>query len=211
MRYLARILLGLPLLFQPEIASAQARASKVFLLADARNHQWCSYISEATWKAEVQRVGAMAVGTLVYSNDHLSQIDLTETDESGDWTVYDHYFFSDHGQMVKLTRLLNVLPGDRSVSQTFSISNGKATKIATSEKRLSNGRPLASPTAAWLPDVAIETNPTMFPFSALLTRLDVRRSQKCCVRVSTAKRVGVKPGLVHHDGGTDSVLWARQH
>jgi hypothetical protein len=123
---------------------------------------------------------------LAYSNDHLSKIDVTETDESGDWTVYDRYFVDDHGQLVKLSRLLNVLPGDRSVSQTFSISNGKATKIATTEKQLSTGKPVTPPKGDWLPDVPIETATKMFPFSALLRRPGLRTSSKSCVKVPAA-------------------------
>ena len=187
MRYFAMALVGISLLFQAGFAPGQTKASKVFLLEDAPNNQWCSYTTESTWKAKVQEVGAMSVGTLAYSNDHLSQIDVTETDESGDWTVYDHYFFDDHGQLVKLSRLLNVLPGDRSVSQTFSISNGKATQTATSEKQLSTGKPVTSPTADWLPDVSIETSTKMFPFSALLSRPGLRTSPKSCVKVSVSQ------------------------
>src|SRR5579864_3291721 len=113
MRYVATLFVGFSLLFHSGSASVQAKTSKVFLLEVAGNNQWCSYLSESTWKAKVQEVGAMTVGTLIYSNDHLVQIDVTETDESGDWTVYDHYLLDDHGQLVKLTRLLNVLPGNR--------------------------------------------------------------------------------------------------
>jgi hypothetical protein len=182
MRYFAKVLTGLFLLFSAGFASAQAKASKVFLLEDAGNNQWCSYLSEPTWKTKVQEVGAMTVGTLIYSNDHLAQIDVTETDESGDWTAYDHYFFDEHGQMVKLSRLLNVLPGDRSVSQTFSIRNGKAEKTATSEKQLSTGKPVTTPAGDWLPDVVIETDLKMFPFSALLSRPSLRTSSKSCVK-----------------------------
>lgn len=187
MRYFAATLLGISLLFQPDFAPAQAKPSKVFLLEDAGNSQWCSYTTESVWKAKVEEVGAMTVGTLAYSNDHLSQIDVTETDESGDWTVYDHYFFDDHGQLVKLSRLLNVLPGDRSVSQTFSIRNGKATQTATSEKQLSTGKSVTSPTADWLPDVSIETATKMFPFSALLSRPGLRTTPKSCVKVPVAQ------------------------
>jgi hypothetical protein len=183
MRYFATVLVGISLLFQTGVASAQTKASKVFLLEDAGNNQWCSYLSESTWKAKVQEAGATTVGTLIYSNDHLSQIDVTETDESGDWTVYDHYFFDEHGRMVKLSRLLNVLPGDRSVSQTFSIRNGKAEKISTSEKQLSNGKPVTKPAGDWLPDVAIDTNLDMFPFSALLNRPGLRTSARSCAKV----------------------------
>jgi hypothetical protein len=188
MKYSAAALVGFLLLFQSGFASAQANASKVFLLEDAGNNQWCSYNTEPTWKVRVQEVGAMAVATLTYSNDHLSQIAVTETDESGDWMVYDRYFLDEHGQLVKLSRLLNVLPGDRSVSQTFSISNGKATKTATSEKQLSTGKSVTSSTAEdWLPDVSIETAAKMFPFSALLSRPGLRTSPKSCVKIPAAQ------------------------
>lgn len=187
MRCLSAVLIGFLLLFQADFAPAQAKAHKVFLLEDAGNNQWCSYTTESVWKAKVREVGAMTVATLAYSNDHLSQIDVTETDESGDWTVYDRYFFGDRGRLVKLTRLLNVLPGDRSVSQTFSIGNGKATKIATSEKQLSTGKSVTSPTADWLPDVPIATATKMFPFSTLLSRSGLRTSPESCVRVPAAQ------------------------
>lgn len=187
MKSFAAVLVTFFLLFQPGFASAQVTSSKVFLLEDAGNNQWCSYTTEATWKAKVQEIGAITVGTLAYSNNHLSHIDVTETDESGDWTVYDHYFLDDHGQLVKLSRLLNVLPGDRSVSQTFSISNGKATKTATSEKQLSNGKPVTSPASDWLPDVTIQTEPKMFPFAVLLSRPGLRTSPRSCVKVSASR------------------------
>ncbi len=187
MRSFLAIFAGCFLLIQPSSASAPTQASKLFLLEDANNNQWCSYLAESTWKARVQQVGAMTVGTVAFSNGHLSQIDMTETDESGDWTVYDHYFFDDHGQLVRLSRLLNVLPGDRSVSESFSISKGKATKTATSEKHLSTGKPTTSPTADWLPDVSIVTAANMFPFSALLSLPGLRTSPTSCVKVPAAQ------------------------
>lgn len=187
MRSFLVVFVGCFLLTQSGMPSAQAQASKLFLLADSSNNQWCSYIAESAWKIRVRQVGAVSVGTVAYSNGHLSQIDLTETDESGDWTVYDHYFFDERGRIVRLSRLLNVLPGDRSVSQSFSISNGKATKIATSEKQLSTGKPVTSPTADWFPDVSIQTATKMFPFSALLNRPGLRTSPTSCVKLPAAQ------------------------
>ncbi len=187
MRYLSTLFAGLFLLFHVDFASAQAKASKVFLLEDSRNQQWCSDLSEVTWNVKVREVQAMTVATLIYSNDLLSQVDVTHTDQSGDWTVYDHYFFDGHGQIVKLTRLLNVLPGDRSVLQTFSISNGHAEKVATSEKRLSDGTPVTVPSGEWLPDLAIATQPKMFPFAALLGRPATRTAPTSCAKVSVAQ------------------------
>jgi hypothetical protein len=174
---------GVFLLLEPGFTCAQANASKVFLLEDTGNSQWCSYNAESTWKVRVQAVGAMTVGTLTYRNDHLAEIDVTETDETGDWMVYDHYFLDDHGQLVRLSRLLNVLPGDRSVSRTYSISGGKATMTTTAEKQLSTGKRVTSSTSDWLPDIPIETTTKTFPFSALLSLPDLRTSSKSCVKV----------------------------
>lgn len=186
MRYFGVFLIGFSLLFGHGSASAQAKASKVFLLEDAGKIQWCSYTTESTWKARVQAVGAMTVGALTYSNDHLSHIDMTETDESGDWTVYDHYFFDDHERLVRLSRVLNVLPGDISVSQTFSIDDGKAMKISTTEKQLSTGK-LVTSLPYWLPEVPIETTTKMFPFSGLLGHPGFRTASKSCVRYLATK------------------------
>jgi hypothetical protein len=124
----------------------------------------------------------MTVATLSYSNDHLLQIDVTETDESGDWTVYDHYFLNDGGEIVKLSRMINILPGDRSVLQIFSMSDGKATKTATTEKELSTGRLLRSPKSVWLPKLPIRTGTKLFPFSALLGRPGLTTSSKLCAQ-----------------------------
>src|SRR5690348_1708228 len=119
---------------------AQKKASKVFFLKNSETNQWCAFNKEAKWNATAQHTCAMTVGTLGYSKDHLSQIDVTETDQSGDWTVYDRYFLDARGRIVKLSRLVNVLPGDWSVLQTFSISDAKARKIGTTMKQLSTGK-----------------------------------------------------------------------
>jgi len=189
MRFLGAVTLtGVFLLFQPGHVSQQAKAAKVFLLEDVGNKQWCAYNKEATWKAAVQDAGAMTVGTLTYSNGHLLQIDVTETDQSGDWTVYDHYFLDDRGEIVKLSRMINVLPGDRSVLQTFSISDGKARKTATTEKQLSTGKLLTSPQAVWLPDLPINTGTKLFPFSGLLGRPGLTTNSKSCVQAPTPQQ-----------------------
>ena len=178
------ILAGVLLLLASGYISGQAKAAKVFLLEDTRSNQWCAYNNEAPWNTAVQDAGAMTVATLTYSDDRLSQIDVTETDESGDWTVFDHYFLNNRRQIVRLSRMINVLPGDRSVVQTFSISDEKATKTETTMKQLSTGKPLTSPKPVWLPDLAIRTEKRMFPFFPLLGRADLRTASKACMPMS---------------------------
>jgi hypothetical protein len=185
--YGAAVLVGILALFQSGLASTQAKAPKVFLLEDPGTTQWCAYNAEATWNARVLDVGAMRVGTLTYSNDHLSTIDATETDESGDWTVYDHYFLNDRSQIVKLSRMINVLPGDKSIVQTFMISDGKAAKVGTTAKQLSTGKPLTLPKSVWLPELTVRTEIRTFPFSALLRDAGLRISATSCVKASAPK------------------------
>jgi hypothetical protein len=188
MRATSRVILAgalLPLAFG--YLSGEGKVAKSFLLEDTRTNEWCAYKNETVWNGAVQDAGAMTVATLTYSDDHLSQIDVTETDESGDWTVYDHYFLNDSEQIVRLSRMINVLPGDRSVVQTFSISDGKATKTGTTVKQLSAEQPLTSPTPVWLPDLPIRTEPRMFPFFSLLGRPDLRTASKTCMPRADAR------------------------
>jgi len=169
-------------LLQNGLVAAQKKAGKVTLLEDTAGHQWCAYNKESAWQKAVQETGAMTVGTLSFSNDQLSRIDVTETDESGDWTVYDHYRLDHANKIVRLERMINVLPGDRSVVQTFSISEDRAKKIQTESKQLSTGKILNDPKPIWLPQLAIRTELSQFPFSALITLPNLRTWEKSCVQ-----------------------------
>lgn len=182
MRTLSRVILAtvLLVLFSGYL-SGKGKAGKVFLLEDRRSNEWCGYKDEAAWNAAVQEAGAMTVGTLTYSGGRLSKIDVTETDETGDWLVYDQYFLNDRGRIVRLSRMINVLPGNRSVVQTFSIRDGKVTRTGTTVKDLSTGRPLTSSKPVWLPDLPIRTERRAFPFWSLLRRVDLGAANKSCV------------------------------
>ena len=174
-------LVGMLLLCQAGQGLGQTRSASVFLLEDARANQWCAYGKEAPWKAAVQQSAASTVGSLTYVNKRLAQIDVTRTGESGDWLVYDHYFLDEHEQIVRLSRTINVLPGDRSVVQVFSIRDGEAKRAATTETQLSTGKPLSSPESVWLPELPILTRINMSPFSGLLVRSDLMTSSKSCI------------------------------
>lgn len=185
MRFLnAAILAGILLLGQPRYTAGHRKpAAKAFLLENTASRQWCAYTKKSTWKAAVHSVGAMTVGALVFSNDNLRQIYLTETDGPGDWTAYDHYFLEGRGTIVKLARIINVLPGDRSVLETYAVRDGTAKTIATTVRRLGAGKPLASPKPVWLPDLPVAAKTRAFPFSGLLTRQGLRTASEACVQM----------------------------
>lgn len=176
----AIIVLILAALLSSRVLSSQGTPSTVFLLYNARQHQWCAYTDSAMWSAAVEDVGAMTVGGLSYSASRLQEIDLTQTDESGDWTVYDRYFLDSAGSIVQLSRTINVLPGDRSVLQQFSMKRGKLAVRVETEKELSTGRTLRSPKRGWLPDLPIIRSTRSFPFARLIRHRGVRASKKTC-------------------------------
>lgn len=176
----AGIVLAVTVLLSPEAVYSQRRAPVVYLLHDAKQHQWCAYADSAAWNAAVEEIGATAVGSLSYSGDRLEEIDLTETDESGDWTVYDRYFLDSAGSIVRLSRTINVLPGDRSVLQELSVEQGRMTVHAVTEKTLSTGETSSSPRRVWLPDLPVIHSTRSFPFAWLIEHQGVRVRGRTC-------------------------------
>ena len=165
---------------------AQPVAKKVFFLEDVAAKQWCAFRDESAWRAAVQNARSMQVGVLIYSNNRLSQVDVTEEDETGDWAVNDRYSIDDRGRIARLSRTINVIPGDRSALQRFSIRDGKAKLAKTISKQLRTGKTLIDPAAVWLPQSQVTTNTKKFPFSALLESRRIKTAGKFCVRETEA-------------------------
>lgn len=172
----------------PRVVTAQTNGHAVFLLEDSTEKQWCAFTNRAQLDSSVSAMKAPEVATLTYRDRHVVRIDLAETDESGDWMVYDHYLLDEAGHVTRLSRLINVLPGDRSVSRIFSLKNGKVAKIREDAKQLSTGKRLRSPKPVWLPDLPVETAMSSFPFSRLLQRDDFPGDGSACVDVSGANQ-----------------------
>jgi len=150
-------------------AYAQSKTTKILFLEDVDHKEWCAYANESIWKSTVDSLGAMTVGSLNYEKDQLSAVDVTEDDETGDWIVYDHYTVDPRGEPSWNKRKINILPGDRTIDETYQIQNGKATRRSSSIRSLSTGKNLSDP-ERWLPKVAIITRATDFPFAALIAQ-----------------------------------------
>jgi len=170
-----------PMLVQPPLVFGQARETKVFFLENARKKLWCAFTNEQAWKAAVQETDSMRVGAMIFSNNELSHIELTEEDESGDWAVNDQYFIDDHSRIIRLARVINVIPEDTSILESYSIRNGNATQIQTTAKRLSTGKPARVLSSTLRPELPIETSLKAFPFSALLGTQKAKTIEKTCV------------------------------
>jgi len=124
----------------------------------------------------------ITVATMDFSNGHLTSIDVTTQDEAGDWMVFDHYTLGNAGDLKELQRRVNILPGDRSVSETYLISDQKAKLQNRTTTSLSTGE---KPTSSeeWLPEVFVVARLKDFPFRAQTTvkYSDVASKGRICV------------------------------
>src|SRR5450759_323329 len=164
----ARVLVAMTVLFSCMLSPASDKpAGKLFLLEDAGHHLWCAYADETTWKVAVEKSSSDVVATIEYISGRASKISFTQQDETGDWIAYDRYSLGDTGALEALNRTVNVLPGNRSVEQTFTIKDGKFQKKSTASRNLDTHE-LIPPTNDWLPDLPVMTNLRAFPFFPLL-------------------------------------------
>lgn len=153
-----------------QTAFPQTTTQKLFLLKDTSRHEWCAYGSESEWTDKVQAVNADVVGMVEFSESKISRVDVTRQDETGDWVVFDHYTVSNDGQIVKLSRTINVLPGDITVDEGYLIEGGKARKQSDTVRRLSTKEALPKGTTLdWLPRVPVTVRIEAFPFASLIS------------------------------------------
>jgi hypothetical protein len=184
-----RIQLGavlLATLVMSNVGFAQRKSGKeIFFLEDDQRRQWCGYSDQSEWKSAVQSLSAMIVGGVAYLKDRVSVIHVTETDESGDWAVYDEYTLDQNGRLQKLKRTINVLPGRITEDQIFRIENGKAIQESRSSRELGTGKPTQFPGGNWRPDLPVITNVQAFPFWPLIldARAEILAKGKACVPV----------------------------
>lgn len=159
--------------------------NELFLVADEHNAEWCAYRDEASWRSRVDALGADTIATFSFSNDHLTSIEVTTQDETVDWLVIDNYTLGDSGEPSQLQRRANILPGDRSVVETFLIIDGKLKLKDRSTTSLKTGQKLKS-TEQWIPEVPIITRKKDFPFADLMKMKysDVIAKGKACSRTT---------------------------
>ena len=166
-----------------EARPGQPSAKTLYLLEDDKHDQWCAFREETEWKAEVEALSALVVATANYVDRHLSAVDVTEQDEAGDWIVYDHYSLDHTGQISKLKRTINLLPGDRSENDVFLMVSGTPKKESAASRKLSTGEPVSG-ADVWLPNVPITTRVEAFPFFPLISSPGTESKAKSCVQVS---------------------------
>lgn len=159
----------------------QSKIRQLYLLEDADHKRWCAFDKKSTWQSKVNKISAMWVAKVVYIDDYVSAVNITEEDQTGDWIVYDKYSL-DKGVFRTLNRLINVLPEDRSVRQVFVIDSGKARGRTAIHTRLSTGKAI-TPATDLLPDIPVFTNIHALPFSVLMgdRRFEVWTKGELCM------------------------------
>ena len=90
---------------------------KLFFLDDADHSTWCVYANESSWKDAVEKTGADNVATAEIADFKAITIQFTQSDETGDWMVFDEYTVGRDDSMVGLSRRINVLPADRTIEE----------------------------------------------------------------------------------------------
>jgi hypothetical protein len=178
----------LALAVQAQVAPVQTTHNKVFLLGDDGRKEWCAYASDSLWKERVASTGAATVATMTFSNARLTSVEVTTEDEAGDWMVFDHYTLSAAGDLENLRRRYNILPGDRSVSETYLFADGKAKLQNRETTSLTTGEKLTAG-EKWLPEVRFATRLKDFPFAPLtmLKYSDVLSKGKICAPGQTPR------------------------
>jgi hypothetical protein len=174
------LLILLPLAVGAAYGFSQTEQKTVRLLEDPDTRQWCAYSNESIWNMDVQSLAASSVGGLIYEDGRLIQIIWTQSDESGDWTVFDRYFVDHNGQPERLERITNVLPGDRSVKDVFLITGGKLSRRSRAVSSLSTNK-AAQLGSTWLPNIPVRVATKNFPFSMFIGRTMPSNSRKTCL------------------------------
>jgi hypothetical protein len=135
--------------------------STVYFLRDDLHERWCGYSSESRFQKQVQSVVARFAGGADFSDDRILMLHISETDESGDWAVYDVYTFDAEGKLHRLERTMYIM-GIKE-QQFFLIRNGKATK----QRQLGPGK-AAQKFVNWFKAPPVMVSLEGAPFSVLI-------------------------------------------
>jgi hypothetical protein len=177
----------------PWVALGQARdehgsSRDVYYLQDQANHQWCAYKDRDDWKSAVQLLTARTAGGLVYSGGRLATVHVSQTDESGDWAVFDAYSVDPSRKIGEIIRRINIIPDRTSETQVFVVRNGRAVKQSSIVVDLETRKPGPKP-VQWLRPDPVVTRIEAFPFAALIGKhKEIWAVGKVCVADSGSRR-----------------------
>ena len=153
------LLLSLLLFVQPRPGSER----QIFLGDTGEQQGWCAYQSlEAFNRADFRFGGVVAK----YHGAHLFALEVTETDESGDWTRFDKYEVAPNGEITKLVRRIDFL-SDAQKDEEFIFVMGAVVQHRVSTISKTTNRP-TSEYDGEIPVFPVAKNIRGFPFAPLL-------------------------------------------
>ncbi len=186
MRWIGVLFFAASLMGTVQAQAAGGRSTRmIYLLRDESRGTWCGYASEAQFRAEAESLGAAVVGGATYTDGRLSRVEVTVTDETGDWEVYDDYLIPLKKRSWRLSRTVSIIPEDLREKHLFVMNAGKAVEQQASYTELGTGRP-TDRRAEWFESPPIFTDRRQFPFWLLIS--DKRQAIWADGRVCTADR-----------------------
>ena len=166
------------------VGCCYGQAAEFFALEDGAHHQWCAYSAKSAWNAEVDALESLSVASIRFSDGHVSAVDFTKTDETGDWIIYDRYTFDRSGRLLTLERRTNLATVDRGILETFVLGDGKVVRTATSQVSLRSGARLPFQ-KVWAPSLTVRMSVREFPFARLFEAgiEGMKLKEKVCIAV----------------------------
>lgn len=158
---------SLAVLFAANVSDANVAQQKVFILEKAGQGVLCGYTSEQDW-AEVPRERDVEFTAIVESADGVvTSVFVQRFTE--DTATYDEYAVAKDGNILRLKRILDVVPERVTREQIWDIRGGRATKLSESWMEFKTHKPRG-------PDKDLDDlveNPIIvrvgdFPFSLLI-------------------------------------------
>ena len=134
-----------------------------------------------------------AVGTVEFSGTRISRIRVTTPDDpgAGDWMMFDVYSVDANGKLRSLERTTNVLPGNISQLEVWSIDKGQAVRKSSVTRDLDTLKPKQDEKES-VPDRPVFTSVTSLPVWPLIREggKSFARNGKACLTIT-------RPPLTH--------------
>lgn len=159
------VLSGFALILSAALGVAQTTASKKAdstLYFRNSDEQWCAYTTESALRAELE--AGETLGTVEFNGSRIMRVRVTTPDDpgAGDWMMFDVYTVDANGNLRSVERTINVLPGNISQLEMWSIARGKAVKRSSVTRDLDTLKPKQGE-KEWVPDTPVLTSLAALP------------------------------------------------
>lgn len=162
------------------ISWVQTPTQSYSFLLDENAHTWCGYASEKKFQERAAQVQPEESARVVYKAGRLSEITYETQSESGDWIVIDTYHLS--LQRITLRRVVTFAQGGIQVVQEGVVTKGRSTHLSLVSAKAPDGSTVKV-TNIDLPTVAIQEDPSGFPFIKLVESIKKQSLSMSCLRV----------------------------